>query len=124
MTYIDEVHAVGLYGPRGGGIAEREGLMDRVDIIEGTLAKGFGSLGGYITDDATIVAAVRSHSPQFIFAGALPPMVAAGACAAVRHLKISNEERERRQCMAVLTKRALRAVGLPTLDNPSQSSRS
>jgi 5-aminolevulinate synthase len=119
LTYIDEVHAVGLYGPRGGGIAEREGLMDRVDIIEGTLAKGFGSLGGYIAADATIVDAVRSHSPQFIFTSALPPMVAAGACAAVRHLKISNEEREGHQYMAAFTKRALRAAGLPTLDNPS-----
>jgi 5-aminolevulinate synthase len=119
LTYIDEVHAVGLYGPRGGGIAEQEGLMDRVDVIEGTLAKGYGSLGGYIAADATIVDAVRSHSPQFIFTSALPPMVAAGACAAVRHLKISNDERERHQYMAAVTKRSLRAAGLPILENPS-----
>jgi 5-aminolevulinate synthase len=119
LTYIDEVHAVGLYGPRGGGITEREDVMDRVDVIQGTLAKGFGSLGGYIAADATIVDAVRSHSPQFIFTSALPPMVAAGACAAVRHLKISNEEREGHQNMAAATKRALIAAGLPILDNPS-----
>src|SRR5215831_8946612 len=119
LTYIDEVHAVGLYGPRGGGIAEREGLMGRIDVIEGTLAKGFGSLGGYIAADASIVDAVRSYSPQFIFTTALPPMVAAGACAAVRHLKLSHEERERHQYMAAVTKHALRAAGLPILENPS-----
>ena len=119
LTYVDEVHAVGLYGPRGGGIAEREGLMSRIDIIEGTLAKGFGSLGGYIAADASIVDAVRSYSPQFIFTTALPPVVAAGACAAVRHLKTSNEEREQHQYMATVTKHALRAAGLPILENPS-----
>jgi 5-aminolevulinate synthase len=119
LTYIDEVHAVGLYGPRGGGITEREGLMGRIDIIEGTLAKGFGSLGGYIAADASIVDAVRSYSPQFIFTTSLPPMVAASACAAVRHLKSSNEERERHQYMAAVTKHALRAAGLPVLENPS-----
>jgi 5-aminolevulinate synthase len=119
LTYLDEVHAVGLYGPRGGGIAEREGLMGRIDVIEGTLAKGFGSLGGYIAADASIVDAVRSYSPQFIFTTALPPMVAAGACAAIRHLKSSNEERERHQYMAAVTKHALRAAGLPILENPS-----
>jgi 5-aminolevulinate synthase len=119
LTYIDEVHAVGLYGPRGGGIAAQEGLMGRIDVIEGTLAKGFGSLGGYIAADASIVDAVRSYSPQFIFTTALPPMVAAGACAAVRHLKSSNEERERHQYMAAVTKHALHAAGLPILENPS-----
>ena len=119
FTYVDEVHAVGLYGPRGGGIAEREGLLDRIDVIEATLAKGFGSLGGYIAADASIVDAVRSYSPQFIFTTTLPPMVAAGACAAVRHLKVSNEERAEHQYMAAVTKHALRAAGLPILDNPS-----
>jgi 5-aminolevulinate synthase len=119
LTYIDEVHAVGLYGPRGGGIAEREGLMGHIDVIEGTLAKGFGSLGGYIAADASIVDAARSYSPQFIFTTALLPMVAAGACAAIRNLKSSNEERERHQYMAAVTKHSLHAAGLPVLDNPS-----
>ncbi len=119
LTYIDEVHAVGMYGPRGGGVAEREGLMSRIDVIEGTLAKGFGSLGGYIAADATIVDAVRSYAPQFIFTTTLPPMVTAGACAAIRHLKESNAERQRHQYMAAMTKHALRAAGLPVVDNPS-----
>jgi 5-aminolevulinate synthase len=119
MTYIDEVHAVGLYGPRGGGVSEREGLADRVDIIEGTLAKGFGSLGGYIAASAALVDAVRSYAPQFIFTSTLPPSVAASAAAAVRHLKRSNAERERHQEMARLVKHALRAAGLPVMDNPS-----
>ena len=119
MTYIDEVHAVGMYGERGGGICEREGVMDRIDVIEGTLAKGFGALGGYIAASAAIVDAVRSYAPQFIFTTTLPPMVAAGACAAVRHLKTSGEERARHQHMAALTKHALRAAGLPVMNNPS-----
>jgi 5-aminolevulinate synthase len=97
LTYIDEVHAVGLYGPRGGGIAEREGLVDRISVVEATLAKGFGSLGGYIAADASIVDAVRSYAPQFIFTTALPRMIAAGACAAIRHLKASNEEKTQHQ---------------------------
>ena len=119
MTYIDEVHAVGMYGEHGGGICEREGLMDRIDIIEGTLAKGFGALGGYITGDAVIVDAVRSYSPQFIFSTTLPPMVTEAARAAVRHLKTSTEERARHQYMAAATKHALLAAGLPVLENPS-----
>ena len=97
LTYIDDVHAVGLNGPRGGRIAEREGLLDRVDVIDATLAKVFGSLGGYIAADGSIVHAVRSYAPQFIFTTTLPPMVAAGACAAIRHLKASNEESPERQ---------------------------
>ncbi len=119
LTYIDEVHAVGLYGARGGGICEREGVMDRIDVVEGTLAKGFGALGGYIAADACIVDAVRSYAPQFIFTTTLPPMVTASACASVRHLKASGAERERHQYMAALTKHALRAAGLPVMDNPS-----
>jgi 5-aminolevulinate synthase len=119
MTYIDEVHAVGMYGPRGAGICERDGVMDRIDVIEGTMAKGFGSLGGYIAGDAAVIDAVRSYAPQFIFTTTLPPMVTAGARAAISHLKTSNEERERHQSMAFLTKHALSAAGLPILENHS-----
>jgi len=119
LTYVDEVHAVGMYGPRGGGICEREGIMAEIDVIEGTLAKGFGAMGGYIAASAAIVDAVRSYAPQFIFTTTLPPMVAASASAAVRHLKASGEERARHQHTAALTKHALRAAGLPLLDNAS-----
>jgi 5-aminolevulinate synthase len=119
MTYIDEVHAVGMYGPRGGGVCEREGLMPRIDVIEGTLAKGFGALGGYIAGKAEIVDAVRSYAPQFIFTTTLPPMVTAGALAAIRHLKTSAQERARHQYMAAATKHALQAAGLPVMENPS-----
>jgi 5-aminolevulinate synthase len=119
LTYIDEVHAVGLYGPRGGGLSEREGLVARIDVIEGTLAKGFGSLGGYIAASEAIVDAVRSFAPSFIFTSTLPPSVAASAAAAVRHLKRSTVERERHQHVAKLVKHALRAAGLPVMDNPT-----
>ena len=119
MTYIDEVHAVGMYGPRGGGVCEREGLMGEIDVIEGTLAKGFGCIGGYIAASAALIDAVRSYAPQFIFTSTLPPSVAASATAAVRHLKASSAERERHQHNARLVKHALRAAGLPVLDNPS-----
>ena len=119
LSYIDEVHAVGLYGPRGGGIAEREGVMDRLDVIEGTLAKGFGSLGGYIAGSAALIDAVRSHAGSFIFTSTLPPSVVASATAAIRLLKASNAEREAHQSMAMMVKHALRAAGLPVLDNPS-----
>jgi 5-aminolevulinate synthase len=119
MTYIDEVHAVGLYGARGGGISEREGVAHRIDVIEGTLAKGFGSLGGYIAASAAVVDAVRSYAPSFIFTSTMPPSVAASATAAIRHLKRSNVERERHQHMARLVKHAFRAAGLPVMDNPS-----
>lgn len=119
MTYVDEVHAVGMYGVRGGGICQREGIEDRIDVIEGTLAKGFGALGGYIAASPAIIDAVRSYAPQFIFTTTLPPMVAACARAAVHHLKHSGDERARHQHMALLTKHALRAAGLPVMDNVS-----
>ncbi len=119
LTYVDEVHAVGMYGERGGGICQREGVESRVDIVEGTLAKGYGALGGYIAASPAIVDAVRSYAPQFIFTTTLPPMIAACAHAAVRHLKSSDEERTRHQYMAMLTKHALRAAGLPVMDNNS-----
>jgi 5-aminolevulinate synthase len=119
LTYIDEVHAVGMYGPRGAGVAAREGVMGEIDVIEGTLAKGFGAMGGYIAASAAIIDAVRSYAPQFIFTTTLPPSVAASAAAAVRHLKGSEVERERHQKMARLVKHALRAAGLPVLENPS-----
>ena len=117
MTYIDEVHAVGMYGPRGGGVAERDGAMHRIDVIEGTLGKAFGSLGGYIAASAEICDAVRSYAPGFIFTTALPPAVCAAATAAIRHLKASDWERERHQDRAGRTKAVLAAAGLPILQN-------
>ena len=113
ITYLDEVHAVGLYGPRGGGIAERDNAMARVDVIEGTLAKAFGGLGGYIAADGALCDAVRSYAPSFIFTTALPPAVCAAAAAAIRHLKSSSWERERHQDRAARVKAVLTAAGLP-----------
>src|ERR1700758_4267251 len=119
MTYIDEVHAVGMYGPRGGGICERDGAMGRVDVIEATLAKAFGCLGGYIAGSSPLIDAVRSYAPGFIFTTALPPGICAAATAAIRHLKASNWERERHQERAARTKAVLTAAALPVMASPT-----
>lgn len=119
MTYLDEVHAVGLYGPRGGGVAEREGLMHRLDVIEGTLGKAFGVVGGYITGTKELCDFIRSFASGFIFTTALPPAVAAGATASIRHLKHSTIERERHQRNVAKVRRKLDAIGIPYLQNPS-----
>jgi 5-aminolevulinate synthase len=119
MTYLDEVHAVGMYGPRGGGMAEAQGAMGRVDVIEGTLAKAFGCLGGYISGPMPVIDVVRSYAPGFIFTTALPPAVCAAATAAIRHLKSSSWERERHQDRAARVKTVLAAAGIPIM--PSET---
>jgi 5-aminolevulinate synthase len=119
MSYIDEVHGVGLYGPRGGGVAEREGLMDRITVIEGTLGKAYGVMGGYIAASRDLCDFVRTFASGFIFSTALPPAVAAGACASIRHLKDSQMERARHQDRVAKVRGALDRMGIPHMPNPS-----
>ncbi|MBO9408609.1 5-aminolevulinate synthase [Shimia sp. R9_1] len=119
LTYIDEVHAVGMYGPRGGGVTERDNLAHRIDIINGTLAKAYGVMGGYIAASEKMCDAVRSYAPGFIFTTSLPPAVAAGAAASVAHLKIDQALRERHQTQAKILKLRLKGLGLPIIDHGS-----
>ena len=119
LTYIDEVHAVGMYGPRGAGVCERDGLMDRIDIINGTLAKAYGVMGGYIAASAKMCDAVRSYAPGFIFTTSLPPAIAAGAAASVAHLKTDQSLRDQHQSQAKILKMRLKGLGLPIIDHGS-----
>jgi 5-aminolevulinate synthase len=115
LTYLDEVHAVGMYGPRGGGISDRDAVADRVTIIEGTLGKAFGVMGGYIAADTNIIDCIRSYAPGFIFTTSLSPVLVAGALASVRHLKQSSEERDAQQAAAAALKAKFKAANLPVM---------
>ena len=119
LTYLDEVHAVGMYGARGAGVAERDGLMHRIDIINGTLAKAYGVMGGYIAASEKMCDAIRSYAPGFIFTTSLPPAIAAGAAASVRLLKSDTERREAHQAQARVLKLRLKGLGLPIIDHGS-----
>ncbi len=119
LTYIDEVHAVGMYGNRGAGVAERDGLMGRIDIINGTLAKAYGVMGGYIAASARMCDAIRSYAPGFIFTTSLPPAIAAGAAASVAHLKTDQSLRDSQQTQAKILKTRLKGMGLPIIDHGS-----
>ncbi len=119
LTYIDEVHAVGMYGSRGAGVAERDGLMGRIDIINGTLAKAYGVMGGYIAASARMCDAIRSYAPGFIFTTSLPPAIAAGAAASVAHLKTDQSLRDAQQTQAKILKTRLKGMGLPIIDHGS-----
>ena len=119
MTYLDEVHAVGLYGPQGGGIADREGLMERITLIQGTLGKAFGVMGGYITGSSALIDAVRGYAPGFIFTTALPPALAAGALTSVRHLMTSHAERKKHQEVVAQVKSQLKEAGIPCMPTAS-----
>jgi len=116
LSYVDEVHAVGMYGPRGAGVAARDGVMDRIDIINGTLAKAYGVMGGYIASSARMADAVRSYAPGFIFTTSLPPAIAAGAAASIRHLKTDQALRERHRTQANILKARFKGLGLPITD--------
>ena len=119
LTYLDEVHAVGMYGRTGAGVAERDGVLDLIDVVDGTLGKAFGVVGGYIAASASLVDAVRSHAPGFIFTTALPPAIAAGALASVRHLRTHPEIRDAHQDKAARLKHLLKAAHIPTLPSAS-----
>jgi 5-aminolevulinate synthase len=119
MTYLDEVHAVGLYGPRGGGVSEERGLSDRITLIEGTLGKAYGVMGGYITGSNELCDFIRSFASGFIFTTALPPAVAAGACASIAHLKVSEMERAKQRRQVAKLRAGLDQAGIPHMENPS-----